>query len=150
MKALIQRVKSACVQVDTHVVGQIDAGVLAYIGIGCDDDLARAKKLIDKILGYRIFENTTDPDKLGKLDKNVADVDGGLLLVSQFTLVANTHNGRRADFSPAMPPDDAKVLFDELVAYAKHKHPKVATGQFGANMRVATINDGPINFILEA
>lgn len=149
MKALIQRVKSASVTVDGVVVGQIKHGVLAYIGIGKDDDLPQAKKLIDKILGYRIFENTTDNDKLGKLDKNVADVAGGLLLVSQFTLMANTHNGRRADFSPAMPPHDAKVLFDKLVSYAKSQHPTVATGQFGANMQVATINDGPINFILE-
>lgn len=149
MKALIQRVKSACVRVDDNVVGQIDGGVLAYIGIGRDDNPTHAKKLIDKILSYRIFENTTDADKLGKLDKNVVDIDGGLLLVSQFTLMANTHNGRRADFTPAMPPTDAKVLFDELVNYAKSKYPKVATGQFGANMQVATINDGPINFILE-
>lgn len=149
MKALIQRVKSACVRVDDNIVGQIDGGVLAYIGIGHDDNPTHAKKLIDKILSYRIFENTTDADKLGKLDKNVVDIDGGLLLVSQFTLMANTHNGRRADFTPAMPPADAKVLFDELVNYAKSKHPKVATGQFGANMQVATINDGPINFILE-
>lgn len=149
MKALIQRVHFARVVVDGVIVGEIASGVLAYIGIGKDDDLTKGKKLIDKILTYRIFENTTDGDKLGKLDKSVQDVGGGLLLVSQFTLMANTKNGRRADFTPAMPPPEAKVLFDEMVAYAKSIHPEVATGQFGANMQVSTQNDGPINFILE-
>lgn len=150
MKALIQRVQHANVTVDGHTVGSIDFGMLAYIGIGRDDNLTHAKKLVNKMLNYRIFENTTDINKLGKLDNSLLDIQGGLLLVSQFTLMANTHNGRRADFTPAMPPNDAKILFDELVAYAKSQYHHVATGQFGANMQVATINDGPINFILEA
>lgn len=149
MKALIQRVHSANVVVDKRVVGEIGTGVLAYIGIGKDDDVERACKLIDKILTYRIFENTTDPDKLGKLDKSVSDVGGGLLLVSQFTLMAKTDKGRRPDFAPAMPPNDAKVLFDKLVDYAKSVYPHVATGEFGANMAVTAVNDGPINFLLE-
>ncbi len=149
MKAVIQRVYNASVSVNGQVVGQIDKGVLAYIGIGKDDNLASAKKMVDKIIAYRIFENTTEPDKLGKLDKSVADIGGGLLLVSQFTLMANTANGRRADFSPAMLPNDAKVLFDELVAYARGIYPIVQTGQFGADMKVTTTNDGPINFILQ-
>lgn len=149
MKALIQRVSCARVDVDGETVGAIDGGVLAYIGIGHDDDFDKARRLIDKILSYRIFENTIDADKLGKLDKSVVDVAGGLLLVSQFTLMAKTDKGRRPDFAPAMPPAAAALLFAELVEYAKSQHAKVATGQFGANMQVIAQNDGPINFILE-
>ncbi|WFF38427.1 D-aminoacyl-tRNA deacylase [Moraxella nasibovis] len=149
MKALIQRVKSAHVAVDGQIIGQIQSGVLAYIGIGKDDDFDKACKLIDKILTYRIFENTTDADKLGKMDKSVSDVDGGLLLVSQFTLMAKTDKGRRPDFAPAMPPSDARILFDKLVNYAKSVHDDVATGEFGASMAVTAVNDGPINFLLE-
>lgn len=149
MKALIQRVHAANVVVDGQIIGQINTGVLAYIGIGKDDDFERACKLIDKILTYRIFENTTDPNKLGKLDKSVSDIGGGLLLVSQFTLMANTRTGRRPDFAPAMPPSDAKVLFEKLVAYANSVYPHVQTGEFGAMMAVTAVNDGPINFLLE-
>ncbi|WP_323843563.1 D-aminoacyl-tRNA deacylase [Moraxella sp. Pampa] len=149
MKALIQRVHFAHVEVDGKIIGQIQNGVLAYIGIGKDDDFGRACKLIDKILAYRIFENTTEVEKLGKLDKSVSDFGGGLLLVSQFTLMAKTDKGRRPDFAPAMPPDDAKRLFDQLVVYAKSVYPSVQTGEFGADMMVSCANDGPINFILE-
>lgn len=149
MKALIQRVHSASVVVDGRTVGDIGMGVLAYIGIGKDDDYERACKLIDKILTYRIFENTTEPDKLGKMDKSVSDVGGGLLLVSQFTLMAKTDKGRRPDFAPAMPPNDARALFEKLVDYAKSVYPNVQTGEFGATMAVSAINDGPINFLLE-
>lgn len=149
MKALIQRVKSARVSVGGEIVGQIGFGVLAYVGIGQEDDIATGRRLIDKMLNYRIFENTTDTNKLGKMDKSVIDVGGGLLLVSQFTLMANTDKGRRPDFTPAMPPDDARVLFDELVDYAKSVCPDVQTGEFGANMQVDSVNDGPINFLLE-
>ncbi|MFB6348408.1 D-aminoacyl-tRNA deacylase [Moraxella sp. ZJ142] len=149
MKALIQRVHQARVEVDGQIVGSIDGGVLAYIGIAKADDYERACRLVDKILGYRIFENTTDADKLGKLDKSLVDVGGGLLLVSQFTLMALTDKGRRPDFAPAMPPLEAAALFAKLVDYAKSRHTMVATGQFGANMQVIAHNDGPINFILE-
>lgn len=149
MKALLQRVSEANVVVDGVTVGQIEQGVLAYIGIGHDDDLTTAKKMIDKILSYRIFENTIDFDKQGKLDWNVQQADGGLLLVSQFTLMANTDKGRRPDFGQAMPPHQAGKLFDELVEYAQSVYPKVATGKFGANMQVTAVNDGPLNFILQ-
>lgn len=149
MKALIQRVKSAQVTVSGDVVGQIGVGVLVYLGIGKADTIEIGKKLMDKILTYRIFENTTDPDKLGKMDKSVLDVGGQLLIVSQFTLMANTTTGRRPDFAPAMPPNDAKILFDKLVRYADSQIVGVQTGQFGANMQVLAINDGPINFLLE-
>ena len=144
MKALIQRVQSAHVAVDGQIIGQIQSGVLAYIGIGKDDDFDKACKLVDKIIAYRIFE-----DDNGKMGKSVSDVGGGLLLVSQFTLMAKTDKGRRPDFAPAMPPDDARALFDKLVNYAKQAYPNVATGEFGANMAVMAVNDGPINFLLD-
>ena len=118
--------------------------MLAYIGIGKDDDFDKACRLVDKIIAYRIFE-----DDNGKMGKSVSDVGGGLLLVSQFTLMAKTDKGRRPDFAPAMPPDDARELFDKLVNYAKQVYPNVATGEFGANMTVMAVNDGPINFLLD-
>ena len=149
MRALIQRVHRASVTVDTHFVGEIEHGLLAYIGLGHDDNLQSAQRMVDKILTYRIFDNDDDPAKLGKLDKNVQQVEGGLLLVSQFTLMAKTDKGRRPHFGGAMEPDAAQALFEQLVNYAKTQHPNVATGQFGADMQVASINDGPLNFLLE-
>ena len=149
MKALIQRVKHASVSVDGQEVGAIDNGVLAYIGLGHDDNLQIAQRMVDKILTYRLFENDDDPAKYGKLDKNVQQMGGGLLLVSQFTLMAKTDKGRRPDFGGAMAPDAAQSLFAQLVDYAKTQHPTVATGQFGADMQVLSINDGPLNFLLE-
>ncbi|MGM8899833.1 D-aminoacyl-tRNA deacylase, partial [Psychrobacter sp. 1Y4] len=148
MKALIQRVSRASVTIDEHCVGKIDHGVLAYIGLGHDDDFAAAQRMIDKILTYRIFENDDDPAKFGKLDKNVQQVDGGLLLVSQFTLMAKTDKGRRPDFGGAMVPDAAQELFEQLIDYAKTQYSNVATGQFGADMQVEIVNDGPLNFLL--
>lgn len=149
MKALIQRVSRASVTIDEHCVGKIDHGILAYIGLGHDDDFAAAQRMIDKILTYRIFENDDDPAKFGKLDKNVQQIDGGLLLVSQFTLMAKTDKGRRPDFGGAMAPDVAQALFEQLIDYAKTQYPNVATGQFGADMQVESVNDGPLNFLLE-
>mgnify|MGYP000927775570 FL=1 len=149
MKALIQRVRQAKVCVDNQTIGSIEKGILVYIGIGHDDNLDKAKKLIDKILTYRIFENTIDADKLGKMDKSLSDIRGGLLLVSQFTLMANTKNGRRPDFAPVMHPKQAKLLFNDMIDYAKQIYPNIATGEFGADMQVFSINDGPINFLLE-
>ncbi|MCD6252234.1 MAG: D-tyrosyl-tRNA(Tyr) deacylase [Psychrobacter sp.] len=149
MKALIQRVHCASVTVDEHCVGSIEQGILAYIGLGPDDTLQTAQRMIDKILTYRIFENDDDPAKYGKLDKNVQQVGGGLLLVSQFTLMAKTDKGRRPDFGGAMPPHAAQALFAQLVEYAKTQHSTVATGQFGADMQIESINDGPINFLLD-
>ncbi|MFC6203974.1 D-aminoacyl-tRNA deacylase [Psychrobacter urativorans] len=149
MKALIQRVKHANVRVDGHSIGAIEQGILAYIGLGHDDDKQSMQRLVDKILTYRIFDNTIEPTKLGKLDQNLQQVGGGLLLVSQFTLMANTNNGRRPDFGPAMSPDAAQVLFAEMIAYAQSQYSIVASGEFGANMQVESINDGPLSFLLE-
>ena len=149
MKAVLQRVKFAKVAVgqaphQQQIVGEIAHGVLVYLGLGHDDTLAMGQKMIDKILTYRVFEN-----ELGKMDKNVQEVNGGLLLVSQFTLLANTQSGRRPDFKPAMAPDTAKALFAQIVAYAKTQYAAVQTGEFGADMQVSSCNDGPINFIFE-
>ena len=144
MRALIQRVKQASVVVDAETVGQIEHGILAYIGLGPEDTLQSAQKMVDKILTYRIFDN-----EAGKLDKNVQQVEGGLLLVSQFTLMAKTDKGRRPDFGDAMAPDAANALFEQLISYAKQQYHHVETGKFGANMLVKADNDGPLNFILE-
>lgn len=149
MKALIQRVSSASVHVDGQITGAIEKGILAYIGLGHADNTQSMQRMIDKILTYRIFENDSDPDKLGKLDQNLQQVNGDLLLVSQFTLMAKTDKGRRPDFGRAMTPDAAQALFADMIAYAETQHPRVATGKFGANMQVASINDGPLNFLLE-
>ena len=144
MKAVIQRVRFAKVEVKGQLIGEIEQGILVYLGLGHEDTLDTGKKMLDKILTYRLFEN-----EQGKLDKNIAEVAGGLLIVSQFTLLANTQNGRRPDFKPAMPPQLAKPLFDEIVNYAKSQYSQVATGEFGADMQVTSCNDGPINFIFD-
>ncbi len=149
MRALIQRVSCASVTVNAQCVGSIESGILAYIGLGHDDNLQQAQRLVDKILTYRIFENDSDLEKTGKLDQSLLQVGGGLLLVSQFTLMANTNKGRRPDFGAAMPPDAARALFAELVQYAKAQYTVVATGEFGADMRVESINEGPLNFLIE-
>lgn len=144
MKAVIQRVSFAKVEVDKKTIGEIAQGILVYLGLGHEDNLEIGQKMVDKILTYRLFENAQ-----GKLDKNVAEVNGGVLIVSQFTLLANTQTGRRPDFKPAMPPTQAKALYEQIVTYAKQQYPTVATGEFGANMQVTSNNDGPINFIFE-
>lgn len=149
MKALIQRVSTANVEVDNNCVGSIEYGILAYIGLGHDDNLQSTRRMIDKILTYRIFENDSDPAKRGKLDQNVQQIGGGLLLIPQFTLMAKTDKGRRPDFGGAMAPDSAQALFADMIVYAKSQYPKIASGQFGADMQVTSINDGPLNFLLE-
>lgn len=149
MKVLIQRVKFAQVSVEDKIIAKIDQGILAYVGLGLTDDQSTVEKMVDKILNYRIFENCSDPDKRGKLDQTVQAISGGLLLVSQFTLLARTNKGARPDFTQAMPPDLARALFDHMVHYARQKYAPVACGQFGADMQVLAQNDGPINLILE-
>lgn len=144
MRALIQRVKSAKVEVNGQIVGHIEQGLLVFIGLGKHDTLATAEKLIKKILAYRVFGDDT-----GRMNHNVQQVKGGLLLVSQFTLMAETRKGLRPDFGPAMPPDDAKQLFAQLVELAKTMYDSVETGEFGADMQVSLINDGPVTFALD-
>ena len=145
MIALIQRVSEAEVTVDARSVGKIGRGVLALIGVQRGDDAARGERLLERVLGYRIFE-----DDAGRMNRSLADIDGGLLLVPQFTLAADTHKGTRAGFSSAAAPDVARSLFDGLVELARRRHADVATGEFGAYMRVSLVNDGPVTFWLES
>jgi len=142
--ALIQRVTEAAVTVDGRVVGSIGRGILALIGVQRGDDTASAQRLLERVLTYRIFE-----DEAGRMNRSLADIGGGLLLVSQFTLAADTRKGTRAGFSGAEQPGQARALFDELVSLARARHAQVATGEFGAHMRVSLVNDGPVTFWLE-
>ncbi|SAK65444.1 D-tyrosyl-tRNA(Tyr) deacylase [Caballeronia temeraria] len=144
MIALIQRVKRADVRVGERVTGAIDAGLLALVCAERGDNEAAADKLLAKMLGYRVFS-----DAAGKMNLSVQGVDGGLLLVSQFTLAADTNSGLRPSFTPAAPPDEGKRLFDYFVAQARAKHPVVETGEFGAEMQVSLVNDGPVTFWLQ-
>ena len=143
MRALLQRVLEAKVVVDGEITGQIETGIVVFLGLGKEDNLEKGKKLIDKILKYRFFD-----DEQGKMGWNVSQAGGGILLVSQFTLMAKTDKGRRPDFGGAMAPDAAQALFEQLVNYAKTQHPHVATGEFGADMQVSSVNDGPLNFLV--
>ena len=143
MKALIQRVSSASVSVNGQAVGEIGRGVLVFVGIEKGDTPAQAKRMAERLLSYRIF---SDPE--GKMNLSVTDVDGGLLMISQFTLAADTKKGKRASFSSAAPPAEAEVLFDALVQGLRGCHSPIATGQFGADMQVSLVNDGPVTFLL--
>jgi len=145
MRALIQRVTQASVRVHDEIVGEIDHGLLALIGVAADDDQTRADRLLHKLLHYRIFA-----DETARMNRNLQQVDGGLLVVSQFTLVAATDKGLRPSFSRAAPPDHGRLLYDYFVDRARHAWPKVATGRFGAEMQVALTNDGPVTFLLES
>jgi D-tyrosyl-tRNA(Tyr) deacylase len=144
MIALIQRVTRADVTVEAQTVGAIGRGILALIGVCRGDDAASADRLLERLLTYRIF-----PDEQGKMNLSLRDTQGGLLLVSQFTLAADTHKGTRPGFSTAAAPDDARRLFDHILERARAFHGTVAAGVFGANMQVSLVNDGPVTFWLE-
>ena len=144
MKLLIQRVSEARVEVEGDVLGRIDQGLLVLVGIEPQDDRASLNRALHKLLNYRVFS-----DEAGKMNRSLTDVQGGLLLVSQFTLAADTKSGMRPSFSSAAPPAQGAALFDALVEAAKAQHPQVATGRFGANMQVHLVNDGPVTFLLE-
>ncbi len=150
MIALIQRVARAEVRVGERVTGQIGAGLLALVCAERGDTEAVADKLVAKVLGYRVFG-----DAAGKMNLPVTNIDGegrtgGLLLVSQFTLAADTDSGLRPSFTPAAPPDEGRRLFDYFVTAARARHPIVETGEFGAEMQVSLVNDGPVTFWLRA
>jgi D-tyrosyl-tRNA(Tyr) deacylase len=132
------------VEVDGETVGAIDKGLLVFLGLDRDDDLAAGQALLDKLLAYRVFS-----DDQGRMNRSVAEVAGGVLLVSQFTLSADTRKGLRPGFSSAMPPADAEALFAQLLDYLAGRHPQVASGRFGADMQVSLVNDGPVTFLLE-
>lgn len=148
MKALIQRVSRASVEIEDEAgrrtAGAIDGGLLALIGVEKGDTEANADKLLHKLLHYRVFS-----DAEGKMNLNVQQAGGGLLLVSQFTLAADTRKGLRPSFSSAAPPADGERLFNHLVEQARTHSLAVATGEFGADMQVALVNDGPVTFMLE-
>ena len=144
MRALLQRVLEAKVVVDAETTGEIQKGILVFFGIGKDDNLERGQKLIDKILKYRLFD-----DEQGKMGWNISQANGGILLVSQFTLMAQTQKGLRPDFGSAMPPTDAKVLYEQLVEYAQSQFENVQAGICAADMKVHLVNDGPVTFNLE-
>jgi len=143
--ALIQRVAEARVRVAGETVGEIGPGVLALIGVERRDSEREAERLVERMLGYRIF-----PDAEGKMNRSLADIGGGLLLVPQFTLAADTRSGTRPGFSTAAAPEEGGRLFDVLVKLCREKHAAVATGRFGADMQVSLVNDGPVTFWLQA
>jgi D-aminoacyl-tRNA deacylase len=145
MKALIQRVRRASVEVNGREVGAIDRGLLALIGVEKGDDEAAADKLLHKLLHYRVFA-----DEAGKMNLDLQQVEGGLLLVSQFTLAADTRKGLRPSFSSAAPPAEGERLFHYLLERAQAAWPKVASGEFAADMQVELVNDGPVTFLLES
>ena len=144
MIALLQRVKRASVDVNGETVGAIDQGLLVLLGVEKEDSTAIADKLIDKILAYRMFA-----DEQQKMNANVQQIDGGVLVVSQFTLAADTQKGLRPSFSCAAAPDVAKQRYDYFVEQLRQKHPKMATGIFAADMQVSLVNDGPVTFWLQ-
>jgi len=144
MKILIQRVSHASVSVDGTEIGAIKRGILALIGIEKHDTEDIIQRMADKLLAYRVF-----PDGEGKMNLSLGDIQGGLLVISQFTLAADTRKGLRPSFSSAAPPSDAENLCVQFISLLRHKHPSVETGQFGADMKVSLLNDGPVTFMLE-
>ena len=144
MLALIQRVTQASVAVEGQVVGQIGPGLLALVGVEPGDGDAQVARMAERLLGYRVFA-----DAEGRMNLGLADTGGGLLLVSQFTLAADTRSGMRPSFTTAAPPADAERGFERLVAICRESHPPgVETGRFGAHMVVSLVNDGPVTFLL--
>jgi len=144
MIGLIQRVSRADVSVDGEVVGEIGRGILALVGIRRGDQAEAAERLLERMLSYRIF-----PDAQHRMNLSLRDISGGLLLVPQFTLAADTQKGTRAGFSTAAAPEEARALFAYLLERARASHGLVAAGLFGADMQVSLVNDGPVTFWLE-
>jgi len=145
MRAVVQRVAWAKVEVDGEVVGQIDRGLLVYLGAGKGDGDAERAYVLSKIIGLRIFEN-----EAGKMDHSVVDVGGALLVVSQFTLYGDLRRGRRPSFDGAMPPEDAEQAYEAFVREARKQGISVATGKFRADMKVSSLNDGPVTLWIDS
>ena len=144
MLSLIQRVTSATVTVEGEVVGTIEAGLLALVGVEPGDGEAQIAPMAERLLGYRVFA-----DEAGRMNRSLADTGGGLLLVSQFTLAADTRSGMRPSFTAAAPPAEAEQGFIRLVDICRQKHAgRVETGRFGAHMVISLVNDGPVTFLL--
>lgn len=144
MIGLLQRVGHAHVDVEGKTVAEIKAGLLVLVGVEKNDTKSQADRLLERLLGYRVFA-----DDAGKMNLSLTDIDGGLLLVPQFTLPADTRKGRRPSFASAAPPEHGERLFDYLLESAQDSHPVVASGLFGADMQVHLMNDGPVTFWLQ-
>ena len=144
MIALIQRVLSARVEVEGETVGAIGPGLLALVAVEPHDGEPQARRMLERLLGYRVFS-----DAAGKMNRSLADIGGGLLLVSQFTLAADTRSGMRPSFTSAAPPEHGRRWFDRLLELARAAHPAVETGRFGAHMVVSLVNDGPFTIVLD-
>lgn len=144
MIGLLQRVSGASVAVDGQIVGSIETGLLVLVGVQRGDSEREADRLLERLLTYRVFANAE-----GRMNRSVQDVGGGLLLVSQFTLAADTSKGTRPGFSPAADPELGRRLFEYMISKARERHSRVETGVFGANMQVSLVNDGPVTFWLE-
>lgn len=144
MKALIQRVTEASVQVDGKVVGSIKQGLLVLLGVEKNDGQPEVEKMAKKLLAYRVFA-----DEQGKMNCSVSDIKGGLLVVSQFTLAAETKKGLRPGFSSAAEPEKAKGLYESLLEHLNKSGLPIQAGQFSADMKVSLVNDGPVTFLLE-
>lgn len=145
MRAVLQRVSFARVSVEGKTTGNIDKGILALVGVNKGDDMPVFAKMTDKITNLRIFE-----DYKGKMNLSVRDIDGGILLVPNFTLYSDCRHGRRPDFVGGASPDEAEALFEEFTAYLKAQYKKVETGIFRADMQVELLNDGPVTIILDS
>ena len=145
MIALIQRVREARVDVAGATIGRIGPGLLAFVAVQPEDGEAQVQRMLERLLGYRVFA-----DAEGKMNLSVSDTGGGLLLVSQFTLAADTHKGMRPSFTSAATPEAGRRWFERLVELARIRHAAVEIGRFGAHMEVALVNDGPVTFWLEA
>lgn len=145
MIGLLQRVTTATVEVDTEIVGRIDAGLLVFACVQRHDTAASVDRLAERILGYRVFA-----DETGRMNRSLQETGGGLLLVPQFTLAADTRKGTRASFTKAASPDIGKAYFDQLLERCRERHGNVQTGRFGADMQVSLVNDGPVTFWLES
>jgi D-tyrosyl-tRNA(Tyr) deacylase len=143
MIGLLQRVQEAQVTITGETVGAIGQGLLVLVGVEQDDSEAQAERLLERLLGYRVFS-----DGEGRMNLSVRDIAGGLLLVPQFTLAADTRKGMRPSFTPAATPEQGERLFQYLVSQARSQHHDVASGRFGAHMRVSLVNDGPVTFCL--
>lgn len=143
MIGLMQRVSCASVRVEGEVVARIDQGLLVLVGVAREDDETQALRLARRLLEYRVFA-----DDAGKMNRSLLDIGGGLILVPQFTLAADTRSGTRASFTSAAPPERARALFEQLLEACRQSLPSTQSGVFGADMKVALVNDGPVSFLL--
>jgi len=144
MIGLLQRVTQAKVEVSGTVIGEVSKGLLVLLGVERGDTEKQADRLIERLLGYRVFEDDT-----GRMNLSLKDIQGGMLIVPQFTLPADTQKGTRPSFTPAATPEEGERLYDYFVNQAKQSYTDIATGQFGADMQVSLVNDGPVTFWLK-